>query len=904
MRWTCLIAFFIAGVANTPAVRADPVGPPVYQTDFEDGVAWNPRPGMQTEVIDLAGRGKVLHVWGYSDSGWNYATSENFTLLGGHIYRFSGWIQLNSADPELPPYFKVEYTGGPAGRMSTGKYDTWDGGWQEIVAEFETPAGTTGGWIGVEKGTDQPVTMDLYVDDVVVQEIDAFSPHEYHFDIIPAPLAALMNTHPRIYLTAQRLADLRQQITTEPYASMLQEVLDIADRGVRDGPPAYQPDGDEEQLWQRPVGNRMPHLCLAYLLTGDNQYLQSAEDFMLASAAYPTWGLGSIDGRDLATGHQLFGMALCYDWLYDDLGAQTLQTMRDCLLSRGQFMFDELLSKQVWWEDSYLQNHQWVNMTGLTAAGFALFGGPDDVDGWILLPLEKFQHTMQSLGLDGASHEGIPYWSYGVEYMLKFMDLAGQLLEEDMFTSNAWFENTAYFRLYGMLPQNSWQSGSSLMTFADAPRHDWYGPEYMLRRLAAEYGDGHAQWMADALDAADLCGWEARFLNLLWVDPSVAPVPPDGLPTYRYFDDMDIVYMRSDWSGDESLLAFKCGPHIGHHAIAAYNYDPGGGHVHPDAGSFLLFSHGDWLIVDDGYTYKTTKYQNTALVNGIGQEGEGSAWFQGSVLCVESRGAQITRADFGQDTHYLIGDATAAYREEAGLSEFLRHVLYIKPSTWVIVDEFAANSSSTYELYFHADFPFEDQGQNAYKVEGTSGSLSMKLLKPADIAHQAFLQQLTGTDGSPKGDIQALKVYNSNPDRQTLFLMVLEAYPTGSQPQVNASIESNAGGEELVLQTPAGEMRWRLDPDRADRTDPVLVEPGGPDEDGGDYEDGGGDPGDSGAEDGDASDQSDAGVDGGAAVADEGNGTVGGSCGCGGTSRGFFLLLPVLFLVWMRIRIT
>jgi hypothetical protein len=890
-----LAIMLTTSLAVPAAVPAGPVGPPVYQTDFEDGVAWSPRPGMQCEVIDLAGRGKVLHVWGHSADGWNYATTGGFELLGGHLYRFSGWTRLNSADPQLPPYFKVEYTGGPSGRMSTEKYDAWNPGWQELVAEFEVPAGTTGGWIAVEKGTDQPVSVDLYVDDVVVQEIDSFSPHEYHFDTVPAPLAALMNTHPRIYLTAERLSELRQNIANEPFASMLQEVLDVADRGVRDGPPAYQADGDQEQLWQRPVGNRMPHLCLAYLLTGDNQYLQTAEDFMLASAGYPTWGLGSIDGTDLATGHQLFGMALCYDWLFSDLDAGTLQTVRDCLLSRGQFMFDKLLSKQVWWEDSYLQNHQWVNMTGLSAAGFALFGGPDDVDGWILLPLEKFQRTMQSLGPDGASHEGIPYWSYGVEYMLKFMDLAGQLLEEDLFTQNAWFENTAYFRLYGMLPENSWQSGSSLMTFADAPRHDWYGPDYMLRRLAAEYQDGHAQWLADELDEANLCGWEARFLNLLWVDPVVAPVPPDGLPTHRHFDDMDIVYMRSGWNGDESLLAFKCGPHIGHHAVQAYSYDPGGGHVHPDAGSFLLFSHGDWLIVDDGYTYKTTEYQNTALVNGVGQEGEGSAWFQGSSLCAESRGARITRADFAAETNYLIGDVTAAYKEEAGLLEFLRHVMYIKPYIWVIVDEFESSSASTYELYLHADFPFEDLGQNMYRAEGSSGSLSMKILKPSDVAHQAFVQPLTGTDGGPEGDIQALELYNSSPTQRTLFLMVLEAYPTGTQPQADASIQDVGGGEELVLQTPSGESRWRLDPDRADRTARVLVEPGVPDEDGGDYEDAGG--GDSGGEDAGGEDA------GGDDSGGEDAGTIGGSCGCG-NDHGALLALPLLLLLgYRRLRI-
>jgi hypothetical protein len=272
------------------------------------------------------------------------------------------------------------------------------------------------------------------------------------------------------------------------------------------------------------------------------------------------------------------------------------------------------------------------------------------------------------------------------------------------------------------------------------------------------------------------------------------------------------------------------------------------------------------------------------------------------------RSSASRAADFGTDTHYLIGDATAAYKEEAGLLEFLRHVLYIKPSTWVIVDEFEADAPSTFELYFHADFPFEDLGQNLYKVEGASGSLSMQLLKPADVAHQAFVQQLTGTDGNPEGDIQALRVYNPSQVQRTLFLMVLEAYPTGSQPQVDAFIQDTGGGEELVLQTPSGEMRWRLDPDRSDRTDPVLVAPGGPDEDGGGAEDGGQDAGsdDGGAgEAGDQGGQDDAPVDAGAdgAMTNEDPGTVGGSCGCE-TGRGCLYALPLFVLFWRRIRIS
>ena len=52
-----------------------------------------------------------------------------------------------------------------------------------------------------------------------------------------------------------------------------------ADALVRHGPPKYRTDDEgsgDEQLWQREVGNTMPVLAMAYVLTGDKQYLASA----------------------------------------------------------------------------------------------------------------------------------------------------------------------------------------------------------------------------------------------------------------------------------------------------------------------------------------------------------------------------------------------------------------------------------------------------------------------------------------------------------------------------------------------------------------------------------------------------------------------------------------------------
>lgn len=813
-------------------------GEPVFVDNFEEGNNWTPLPGVQLGIARLEGQGSCLRVKGEQEGGWNYARTSSFHLTPGMTYRVTASVLTERIEPRYPPFLKVEFTarkgsvwdyGRALGRAGTSRYDLSRGGWQRVEGEFAVPKAAQGGWIALEKGTNRRVAVDAYIADVMVVEIEEFTElTKLRFEEVPEPLRKSRLEHPRLHMTKERIAELKESIRSDQqYAALFEGVRRCADTGVRRGAPDYVLDdrhSGSEQLWQRPVGNMMPHLAIVYLLTGEQEYLEAARKFMTASCGYKTWGLGRIDGLDLAAGHQLYGLALCYDWLYHDLDEDTKRMVRECLLKRGRFMLEAAASEQVWWHDAYLQNHQWVNMTGLAAAGLALYGEAEDVDGWIKLPLSKFKETMASLGPDGASHEGVPYWSYGLEYMLKFMDLARDLLDEDLFRDNAWFRNTAYFRLYSGLPKNNWRRRSSLMTYADGPRYDWYGPDYMLRRLAREYRDGHAQWLADALDEANLCGSEARFLNLLWFDPTVKPEGPETLPAFRHFDDMGLVYMRSDWSGDESLCSFKCGPHIGHYGLEKFPYDPGGGHVHPDAGAFQIFAHGDWLIVDDGYTFKTTETQNTLLVNGIGQEGEGRSWFDGGVLCREKRGAAILNAQPGTDVDFVIGDATQAYKKQAGLKKFLRHVYFVKPSCWVIVDEIEAARPSTFELFFHADYPFQKTGSASYEITGSNGGLRITTLLPGNVSAEAFKQELRRTSGRSGGaTIDALRVWNTEKTSEAVFVTVLHSYPAKSPLRAEVSIEKKERETWLTVKTPQRLRRFKLDLERQDPACPALT---------------------------------------------------------------------------------
>jgi len=718
--------------------------------DFEQGSqGWKPRAStIHLERVPVSnpvpGSHYGLKIAGRIAGGWNYALSDTRPMEGGKLYRLSAWLRVVRVGPETPmPYFKCEFVGADRagfGRVNTEPYDPRRmGQWQQLTAEFQAPQGTRFCWVALEKGGKGTMEIEAYVDEVRIEPISRLSVYErFRLHPIPASLLQVQGVHPRLFLTRHRLAELRRAIRTT-HAALWQEVQRLADQAVRSGPPKYRRnDGwsGEEQLWERGVGNTMPVLAMAYLLSGDQKYLKATRQWALASCHYPTWGLGRLDGMDLAAGHQLFGLAVVYDWCFDALDQATRTTIRRTLHRRANAMFEAAAQGKLWWTHAYLQNHMWVDCCGLAAAGFALFDEDPDALLWIGFAKNRFQRTMDSLGPDGASHEGVGYWEYGAEYMAKFLWLARDLLGIDFF-DRPWWRHTARYALYLSLPRAAWTRKNCIVDLADCPRYHWYGPDHILRLLAREYRDGVAQWLAQQVDEAHVEAPSAPWLNLIWYDPTVPPIPPTRLPTLHHFSDLGIVSARSDWSGHESLVVFKCGPFIGHKAMHEFSRDPGGGHVHPDANHFVIFAEGEWLIRDDGYRPKWTGQHNTLLIDGVGQIGEGRMWFAGQKALAAQACPKILQVRSTAQMDWMVGDATSAYPRKLGLRRFVRQLLFVKPDVLIVADEVEVDRPRQLELRFHPESSKVRKEGHAWIVEGRRSVLRLDELTPDGVEARA-----------------------------------------------------------------------------------------------------------------------------------------------------------------------
>lgn len=482
-----------------------------------------------------------------------------------------------------------------------------------------------------------------------------------------------------------------------------------------------------------------------------NKYLAAAQQWARNSCSYPTWGTGDYGGDGLAAAHQLVGLSLLYDWCANVLGGMDRLMLKNTLGTRGADMYNGIPT--AWWRDNYLQNHLWTDMNALTFAAVAIHGesGAPDTLPWAQAAMDKLGMTMYCLGSDGVDHEGAGYWC-AVDHLLKYMDVSRKILGVDFF-STPWFGETADYRLYFDLPRNGQTGSQTHINFADSLGYDWAGPNYILRKLAGEYNIPTAQWQAAEYDVKKINysnnvtynTGTSPWLNLVWYNPAIPENSPtaEGLSTFGYFDDLDFAVMRSGWDGDESVVAYQCGPFLGHGVEAknTTNYvNWGGNHVHPAASNFCIFGSGEWLLQNAGYTYKMTAYTNSLLISGAGQLGEGDFTFNSKPASAADPNGTLNPAIDNDlsftsaQLDYVVGNATACYPTSTGLTKFRRHLLFLKPDVLVVVDDIALSAPKPLELRFFPKQQTITQQGNIFKTQGPKAKLDFTVLQiPAQV---------------------------------------------------------------------------------------------------------------------------------------------------------------------------
>ena len=538
--------------------------------------------------------------------------------------------------------------------------------------------------------------------------------------------------HPRIFIDPNEAEVLRKRVIgSEDYSPYWKAVKQGVDEIIAIPPLDYIQNSNDGWMRDR-VGNNLGNVAFMYVMTKDKKYYDAAEKIALAACSYPTWGRDAELNTSLAAGHILAGMGLFYDWCFDAMPENTRETVRNTIIERGTYMYKASRNPSVFWSQQWFQNHMYIHTTGMIIAGVAIMDEYPAAKQWFEQANGMFANTFKYLSDDGSNQEGPMYNVYGMQFLYMYLDLAKKFYNIDYF-SHPWLKNNAKYIIYSMFPEEHWTYDINHFNLSD-DEYTWnggVGPDHYLFRIAKEYKDGYTQYFAEKIFEKGIGKRTMYWTYILWNDQDVEAVSPETMPKMQYFPDMELLYSRSDWHNNESMLMFKCGPFMGHKVNKENKTNPaidwGGGHAHPDANHFSIFAEGDNQLVDDGYSHKYTNSHNSLLIDNKGQLGEGFVWFRYQDVHMKNVEPRIIKVESNDVYDYIVGDATTAYSKSTGLTKYYRHILFIKPDILLVVDDIASTIPRNYELRF---FPYSqnsvEQPDGSFYVQNTRSKLMAK----------------------------------------------------------------------------------------------------------------------------------------------------------------------------------
>jgi hypothetical protein len=599
---------------------------------------------------------------------------------------------------------------------------------------------------------------------------------------------ALVNVHPRVFVTAAELAELRTRAHTTHKAEWDRALASLYSLKKAPDPPP----GSQERRAQNDVALQIAGTSLAYAIEQDPKYLAAAKAWTLAAIDYEPWGY-TFDkpNTDLAAGHLLYAIGWAYDLLYDKLTPDERSRIRRSLERHAELVYDAF-APQPNRKFPFTQNHNFIPTSGLAVAALALMGESSNAEKWAGLARAHHYRAGQLLSPDGFYYEGMEYWIFSATWLVHFLDAWEHSTGEDLWDRGQ-FRNWKYLIAHIVMPD-----GQTVFDFGDI----WQGPltrakegpdyarEYptgtlksnfnILYRVAARFRDPQTQAVAARCAAFGHTNQE-EWWTLLWRDRNLTPSPISEIPLAYQFEDSGVAFYRTSWDQNATAFALKAGPPEGHRVTQLLSKIPewrlSSGHAHPDNASFIIWANGKYLTGDTGYAgLPQARHHNTITVAGVGQgdESDHDVWRSANQGVLD--GIRITSLRVDGRTVTIETDAAAAYPTSAGLTRFHRTLRYDGANTFVIDDAIATREAKPIQWYLHSDTPINSSGASGHNFV-LAGSLTAAVTAPAGsmMVAQKTLLTAPGRPGSITAGPQEGRGYELKIETPALTTTALRA---------------------------------------------------------------------------------------------------------------------------------
>jgi hypothetical protein len=592
--------------------------------------------------------------------------------------------------------------------------------------------------------------------------------------------------HPRLLVTSNELAELREAVPNDPFRARLAEVVVARAQQILDEPPATREIIGRRLLrTSRRCVSRVLSLAMAFHLTAEQRFAERCEVEMLAAARFTDWNPDHF----LDVAEMTFALAIGYDWLFDQLDEPARQEIRAAIVAKGAGLQFE--DRDNWW---VRVGNNWgqVCHSGMLAGALAVLEDePDLAARTIHSAIHNIVPAMQQYAPRGGYPEGPQYWSYGSTYNALLIANLKSALGRDFGLSQApGFNETGGFMALATGPSGqffNYSDGSAQRSVE--PILAWFARRYSRPEwLAGE----RQRWQQLFNSPTELNSESLRFLplTLLW------PVEPEAEPTgklplnWSSGGPVPIAIFRGSWQdGNATYVGVKGG-------------SPAASHGHMDLGSFVLESDGArWAIDLEPEDYHAIESRGMNLWDRgqtadrwkllrLNNHGHNTLAIDGQ-LQNSSGNAPITAFSDNSDWPFSIVDLTEAYRDQA---KSARRGVALLPSGEVIVRDELSGLKPGARVRWGMITRGEPIGLGSDRVilSHENQTLALAALTEAEAAWQAInISELENDFDSPNPGIRLLSLEATAPPTGQITITVLATPGSCSTPSPITSVTAS-----------------------------------------------------------------------------------------------------------------
>jgi hypothetical protein len=569
---------------------------------------------------------------------------------------------------------------------------------------------------------------------------------------IPDAIANLSG-HPRILFKKDNLEAARALRKSDEYsAELYASILRGADAAMKAEWYRNFPSDDSERISGNGSGYMRRAIAMlkvvwARKMSGDEKYTGYKENF-LKMAAYPPGGKSAPEGMAKNTKwntHLTEYIGLFYDWCYDELTPEERTVVRDCL----EWRIDHTLNSYAWRRSKgkhitrgsiavRVSSHPYENsMTSLPGA-LAIADESEVARKALEIWTNYVIGITNGMGPDEGWNEGPGYGNGKMKWLTDAMWYLNAGLPETQLGKNSMLKHLCDF-LSRITPL-----GARHSSFGNRGKNetDWCMSRITnMRRVAVMCNDGEAMqnWLGTRQRMRE--GFEREAVPAIspWIDyfmPLYAepPAPTKKANPNKLFALEGWVTVSSappsdcDAQKDAVSMTFACRPRGGYsHAFRSEN-------------GFDIHAYGETIAVGGGTTSNQswfanhTMSHNTVLVNGMEQV---AAKAQDVAYC-----GRVIAYEEGDNYVYWAGDATAAYGLTTDLDRFVRHVLFVDSSYFVIYDDLQmakGKGPGTFQWLYHILDPVPlEWDATAARLTYTIGETNVTLQHVAHVSDLAM----------------------------------------------------------------------------------------------------------------------------------------------------------------------